>query len=184
MSVRRGGSSIRRGGYRSIYLFTGGLVLDEGGGRRSAYLWDDLVSVTVSGVRHADRKRTSYRFTVTAADGGQIRLGDELPDARELGENVTTEVAQRVLPGYVERIEAGENVRVGPFEVGQDGIRREDELVPWPAVDEVDIDNGMVVVRTHDGVQSLSAIASQVPNAVALIKLCQGLSDEDAVTPY
>jgi hypothetical protein len=75
----------RRGGYRAVYLFTGGLVLDERGGGRSPYLWDDLVSVTVSGVQHAERKRTSYRFTVTAADGDQIRLGDELPDVRELG---------------------------------------------------------------------------------------------------
>jgi hypothetical protein len=169
-------------GFRTVYLFTDGLVLDGGGGRRSAYLWDDLVSVTASGVRHPGRKRTRYRFTVTAKAGEQISFGDELPDVRELGESLTAEVSHRVLPDYFDRVEAGGSVRIGPFEVGRDGIRREDETVPWPAVDEVDIDNGVVVVRTHDGVQTLTAIASQVPNAIAFVKLCEGLSDEDAAT--
>ncbi|MFB4317370.1 DUF6585 family protein [Actinomadura sp. 21ATH] len=166
----------RGGGCRAAYLFTGGLVLDEGGGRGAAHRWDELVSVTASGVRHAGRDRTVYRFAVTAADGGRIVLGDELADVRELGETVTAEVVQRVLHGYLERVEAGEPVRIGPFEVGPDGVRREDELVPWPAVDEVDIDNGMVTVRTRDGVRTLTAIASQVPNAVALVTLCRNLA--------
>ncbi|XVQ11777.1 DUF6585 family protein [Spirillospora sp. CA-255316] len=162
---------------RAVYLFGGGFVVDEGG----AYEWDDLVSVVVSGVRHATQGRTRYRFLVVAADGTEIVFDRGLPDVRDLGETVLMEVAGRALPRLLERVRDGESVRMGPFTVGADGVEKEGESLPWPALGEAGVDNGVVYVRTRDDLRSLTAIAAQVPNAVAFVELCRALAAEEEV---
>ncbi|GAA2425933.1 hypothetical protein GCM10010191_42960 [Actinomadura vinacea] len=167
---------------RAVYLFTGGLVL-EAGGEPTAFEWDDLVSVSVSGVRHEADGRSRFRFVVVAADGRELRLGEELPEVRELGERVLAEVTGRTLPRLVERVRSGEVVRLGPFAVGPDGVEKEGERLAWPAVAEAGVDNGVVFVRSHDDLASVTAIAARVPNAVAFVELCRHLAtvgeDED-----
>ncbi|GAA3968207.1 hypothetical protein GCM10023085_58290 [Actinomadura viridis] len=162
----------------AVYLFTGGFVL-ETGRETAVHPWDELVSVTASGVRHAAQGRTRYRFLVGTVDGREIRLGDELPDVRELGERVAAEVTRRVLPAQLARVRAGEPVRVGPFTVDADGVAKEGERVPWPAVGEVGADNGVVYVHSRDELRSLTAIAARMPNAVAFVQLCHRLAAGD-----
>ena len=155
---------------RAVYLFEGGFVVEPGG----AYHWDDLESVRVAGVRHATQARTRYRFAVTAADGTEVVLDGGLPDVRDLGETVLAEVSRRVLPRLRGRVRGGGSVRLGPFTVGADGVEKEGETVPWPALREAGLDNGVVFVR--DELRSLTAIAAQVPNAVVLVELCRELA--------
>jgi hypothetical protein len=162
---------------RAVYLFSGGFVVDTGG----AYEWDDLVSVVVSGVRQATQGRTRYRFVVVAADGSEVVFDRGLPDVRDLGETVLAEVAGRALPRLLDRVRDGESVRMGPFTVGADGVEKEGECLPWPALGEAGVDNGVVYVRTRDDLRSLSAIAAQVPNAVAFVGLCRALAAEEEV---
>jgi hypothetical protein len=160
--------------YRAVYLFTGGFVL-EARGERAAYTWDDLGPVTVSGVRDAARSPTRLRFAVGTADG-ELTLGPELPDVRDLGERVLAEVTARVLPGQLARIRDGETVRIGPFEVGPDGVAKEGERVAWDDVVDVGMDNGVVYVGTRGEARRLSAIAARTPNAIVLVQLCRTLA--------
>ncbi|MFC5752252.1 DUF6585 family protein [Actinomadura rugatobispora] len=162
---------------RVVYLFGGGFVVEPGG----AYGWDDLVSVGVSGVRHATQGRTRYRFLVVAADGSEIVLDRGLPDVRDLGETVLMEVAGRALPRLLERVRGGETVRMGPFEVCAEAVEKEGERLAWPALGEAGVDNGVVYVRTRDDVCSLTAIAAQVPNTVAFVELCRALAAGEEV---
>jgi hypothetical protein len=166
---------------KAVYLFTGGFVLDARGDR-AIFRWDDLVSVTVSGVRDATQSRTRYRFAVITMDGREITLGAELPEVRELGERIAAEVTERVLPDRLARVRAGESVHMGPFTLGPDGVEKEGERLSWSEVVEAGVDNGVVFVGTRDQARRLSAIAARMPNAIAFVQVCRTLAgDEDTV---
>ncbi|RFU42549.1 hypothetical protein DZF91_06160 [Actinomadura logoneensis] len=158
-----------------VYLFGGGLVY-AGTGRAVAYHWDDLSAVTVAGVRTGARGRTRWRFTVTAEGGRDLPLDDRLPDVRRLGEVVVAEVTARVVPRLAAAVRGGETVRLGTFEVGPEGVAKDGQQVPWPAVRHVSMMNGLVRVETIDGGRELTALAAQTPNAVALVELCARLA--------
>ncbi|KAB2347952.1 DUF6585 family protein [Actinomadura rudentiformis] len=192
-AVSRG--ALHGGRLTGVYLFSYGLVVVGGGddpqggagrtGAYAAYRWDDLAAVTTSGVQRVAHGPTYWQFTITAADGRQIILGDELPAVRELGEAVVAEVTARIVPQALSVVQAGDVVRLGPFAISLEGIEKEGERVAWPAVREVGIDNGIVFVRTLDGLLPLASVAARTPNAVAFVELChhlQALQAADGVS--
>lgn len=164
-----------RAGFREnrpvVYLFGGGLVY-AGTGRAVAYHWDDLSAVTVAGVQTGSRGRTRWRFTVTAEGGRDLPLDDRLPEVRRLGDVVVAEVTARAVPRMTVIVRSGGTVRLGAFEIGPDGIGKDGQHVPWRAVRDVSMTNGLVRVNSMDGVQDLAALAAHTPNAVALVELC------------
>ncbi|HEY8480877.1 MAG TPA: DUF6585 family protein [Spirillospora sp.] len=165
-----------RGRGRVVRLHTGGIAVSGPGGE-TEYVWDELVSVTVSGVRTDPDAPTRWRFTVVADDGSVLRFTDEIPDVRTLGEAVAREVASRIVPRRLAEVKAGESVRMGPFTVDLDGVEKDGERLAWSAVDDVVIDNGLVTVRACDGRADLVAMASQTPDAAAFAVLCRQVGD-------
>ncbi|WUH98015.1 hypothetical protein OHR68_31615 [Spirillospora sp. NBC_00431] len=156
---------------RTVALHTGGLKITGPGGE-AAYVWDELTSVTVSGVRDGPDERTRWSFTVLAEDGAVLRFGDDIPDVRVLGTAVAEEVTARIVPRHVAAVKAGETVRMGPFAVGLDGVEKDGERLPWPSVRDVEIDNGLVTVHAHGGRADLLTVAAQMPDALAFTALC------------
>ncbi|MFI0372841.1 DUF6585 family protein [Actinomadura sp. 1N219] len=156
---------------RVVVLHTGGLsVSGPGGGTR--HTWDELTSVTVSGVRNEPDDRTRWSFTIVAEDGTVLRLGDDIPDVRDLGIAVAEQVTARIVPRHLAAVKAGETVRMGPFTVDLGGVEKDGERLPWPVVREVEIDNGLVTVHASAGWTDLLTVASQVPDALAFTALC------------
>lgn len=156
---------------RVARLHTGGLSVSAPGWE-AGYVWDELVSVTVSGVRNGPAGRTSWSFTIVAEDGSVLRLNDDLPDVRALGEAVAGQVTARAVPRLLAAVKAGEAVRFGPFTVDLDGVEKDGERLPWRDVHDVVIDNGLVTVHTHGGRTDLMTVAAQLPDAVAFTALC------------
>lgn len=171
---------------RVVYLLESGFVQVR---PLEVFAWDDLVSVTMAGLRRARRGRTDWRFTVIAADGREAELGRELPDVAELGEIVVTEVTRRVLPWYVKAVQVGGAVSFGPFVVDREGVTKDGDRIPWVSVQGVVIENGMVQVRRawdYDGGAGLAAAVGAVPNAVAFAALCEHVlawGDDDQIRP-
>ncbi|GAA2616586.1 DUF6585 family protein [Actinomadura fulvescens] len=174
-AVSRG--ALRGDRLASVHLFSYGLVVASGGraGTYVAYRWDDLATVTTSGVQRVARGPTHWQFTVIATDGRRIVLGEDLPGVRELGETVAAEITARIVPQALSVVQAGDTVRLGPFAVSAEGIEKEGERLAWPAVRDVGIDNGIVFVRTLDGLVQLASVAAHTPNAVAFVELCHHL---------
>ncbi|HEX2312402.1 MAG TPA: DUF6585 family protein [Thermomonospora sp.] len=168
--IVRGGALRGRGS--AAYLFRHGLVRVTREGA-AAYRWDRMTAVTVAGVQPAAGRRTRWRFTVTTADGDRFTLGDELPRVRELGDVVVSEITRRVVPAYLAALDEGRALRFGPFVVGGAGVEKDGVRVPWRAVGEAGLGNGLVYVRPLDGQGFLSATAGEVPNAVAFAVLCR-----------
>ncbi|MFA1537610.1 DUF6585 family protein [Actinomadura monticuli] len=158
---------------RVARLYARGLSV-AGPGGEAGYTWDELVSVTVSGRRGG--KRARWCFTVVAADGGVLRLEDDIPDVQVLGVAVA-EVTARIVPRYLAAVRARESVRLGPFTVDLDGVGKDGDRLPWKAVHDVVIDNGMVAVRAGTGRADLVAVASQMPDALAFAVLCHRVRD-------
>jgi uncharacterized protein DUF6585 len=167
--IVRGGALRGRG--LAIYLFEYGIVRRT---RRGQYThrWNDLRAVTMSGVQATPRARPAWHFTVAAA-GARFTLGPELPDVRQLGEIMIGELAARLVPRYAAAVEAGKTVRIGPFEVSSAGVAKDGEFLPWPAVADVGMANGLVYVRDADDLRPLTATVGTVPNAVVLLGLCE-----------
>ncbi|TDE26461.1 DUF6585 family protein [Actinomadura sp. 6K520] len=156
---------------RVACLHTGGISFTGPGGD-AGYAWDELASVTVSGVRSGPDERTRWRFTVVASDGGVLLLTDDLPDVRTLGLAVAKEVTARLVPRHLAAVKAGESVRLAPFTVDLGGVEKDGERLPWAAVDDVAIGNGMVAVHARGGRGSLLTVAAQMPDALAFTALC------------
>ncbi|GGV20566.1 hypothetical protein GCM10010182_48200 [Actinomadura cremea] len=154
-------------GIRVAVLHTGGVAVHARGGA-DEYAWDELESVTVSGVQYGPRVR--WRFTVTAADGRVLRFDDPLPDVRELGEAVAGKITDRTVARHLETVRTGDIVRLGPFAVDLDGVEKDGERLPWKSVRDVVIDNGLVSVTAPGA--TLAALAGQVPDALAFTALC------------
>ncbi|MQY04365.1 DUF6585 family protein [Actinomadura macrotermitis] len=162
--VRRGGL---RGRARVVRLHTGGVEIEG----EAAYAWADLVSVTMSGVQRARRGVVRWRFDVVAADGRTLRLDDALPDVRALGEAITAGLNEHLAPRVRDHLDAGGSVAFGPFTATPDGITKDGLGITWPAIGTVDIDNGLVSVRSRDGLRTLTATAGATPNALLLAGL-------------
>lgn len=162
---------LRRPRPMPVYLFTGGLVRppDE------AYGWAELSSVTAAGVQRRRRGRTRWRVVIETTDGRTARLNHGLRDVERLGEVIIAEVMQRVVPAYVTTVENGGTVELGPFTVSLKGIEKDAELIPWSAIREVGMSNGVVYVRRVDQVITTAVTADRMPNAAAFIALCRHL---------
>ncbi|MDL4821000.1 DUF6585 family protein [Actinomadura opuntiae] len=168
-----------------------------GGADAEAFGWDDLASVTVSGVQTRDGAPappgratgsprtgvpgavggTRWRFTVATSDGRMLRFGDELPGVRMLGETVAAEVTRRAVPRYLAAVKAGEAVRLGPFTVDLDGVEKDGQRLPWQAVREVGIDGGLLTVRGYGGYPDLTAIAGHMSDALPFTLLCDQIKE-------
>ncbi|MFI0481700.1 DUF6585 family protein [Actinomadura sp. 9N215] len=161
---------------RVVALHTGGLKITGPGGEAD-YAWDELTSVTVSGVRDEPDERTRWSFTIVAEDGSVLRFGDDIPDVEALGVAVAEEVTARIVPRHLAAVKARETVRLVPFSVDLDGVEKDGERVPWPAVRAVEIDNGLVTVHAAGGWTDLLTVAAQMPDALAFTALCHQVRD-------
>ncbi|MFF0524311.1 DUF6585 family protein [Actinomadura nitritigenes] len=165
------------------------------GGDAAVFVWDDLVSVTVSGVHLGGRAPASssgstlgaggsgpaggtrWRFTVVSSDGHVLRFADELPGVRLLGETIAAEVTRRAVPRHLAAVKAGEAVRLGPFTVDLEGVEKDGQRVPWQAVREVGIEDGLVTVRSYGGRPDLAAVAGHMPDALPFTLLCDQIKE-------
>ncbi|MCO6010860.1 hypothetical protein NE236_38465 [Actinoallomurus purpureus] len=159
-----------------VHLFDNGVVLSSW---RTAtpFAWDAVTELRVSGVRRAATGTVTWRLILSgrAADAEAVIDGG-VPGARELVETVSRAVTERVLPKYLSRVETGGKVRLGPFAVTREGIAKDGEYVPWKDVARVEIQGAMVYVDRADRPSGLTAIAGEVPNAVAFGELTRRLS--------
>ncbi|TDD64531.1 hypothetical protein E1293_41385 [Actinomadura darangshiensis] len=158
---------------RVARLYTGGLAVGGEAGHR----WDEIVSVTVAGVPGGPGARIRWCFTIVADDGSVLRLGDDIPDVRSLGVAVAHEVTARVVPRRFAAVKAGETVRMGPYTVDLDGVEKDGERLPWDAVQDVVIENGLVAVHARPGRTDLTTVASQMPDALAFTVVCHQVRD-------
>jgi Family of unknown function (DUF6585) len=151
---------------RGVYLYERGFV--RAVNPPEVYAWDDLIAVTMAGLRRSRRGRTAWLFTVVDSDDREVTLGGEIPDVGDLGEVLVAEVTRRLVPWYVSVIADDGTVELGPFTIGLSGIAKDGDLVPWEYVDEVVVSDGVVYVRGTGGQIALAATVGQVPNVLAL----------------
>lgn len=161
---------------RILYLYENGLVLATSRDT-NAFAWDSVRELRVSGVRMGSAARVSWRCSLVRDDDTEAVLGPEFPGMQDVVGVVSSAVTERLLPKYISRIEAGGTVRFGPFAISRDGISKDGEEVRWPAIAQVEISNGMVLVNRRDRMAGMTATAGEVSNAVAFSELARYLRE-------
>lgn len=157
---------------RMLYVYENGLILATTR-EVTAFPWDAVKEVRVSGVRIGSADTVSWRCGLVRDDGTEAAFGPEFPDVPDIVEIVSAQVTERLLPKFISRIETGGTVRFGPFTISRDGVGKDGEEVAWSDVAAVEISNGMVHVNRRDRMAGLTATAGEVPNAVAFSELAR-----------
>ncbi len=119
-------------------LFEQGFVISCGGQTISGR-WDDIVSVTqrIMTVLLFVTSYTSYKYTLTLANGETMRVDNSFGDIEELGQAIQQRSAKALLPHATESYQSGASLRFGVISISQAGISNGKETVPWSDIDRV-----------------------------------------------
>lgn len=166
---------------RVAYVFENGLAVASWR-TVTAYPWDAITELRVSGVRRAAADTVTWRLTLRRQDGVETSVGGGSSTARDLVETVSQAVTERVLPKYVSRVDAGGTVRLGPFTIDRTGIIKDGDRAAWEQISGVEIRDGMVYVDRADRLGGMTATAGEVPNAVAFGELARHIHDSRSMS--
>lgn len=78
------------------------------------------------------------------ANGKQTDL-----EGKDMIEFLTRRILRSVYPMYLERIENGKTVKIAPFSLTTDGLRKGKETVAWPDVEGVDVWENEILIRVR-----------------------------------
>jgi hypothetical protein len=145
-------------------------ILDLRVGPR-AIRWDEIESLLA--VPSADGRTIDHHRLLTA-DGSFVSLGRSIGEVEELVDEIRVRMGEHVGPNLRARIADGEVVRFGPISASEQGITVGAQRVAWEDVEEVEAEEGQLVVRGRDGERRAAVRLEEVPNAFLLAEVVQG----------
>jgi hypothetical protein len=175
----------RRGRARAVYVFEDGCVL--GGDVNDAcdhFRWDDVERLTrrTVGKPMSGSWRSTVTYGIGLIDGRTLQVsGAHGPEVEGFGALAEAGVTAAQLPGMAAALERGEPVTFGErFRVTPEGLYRSAVLgkrLSWSDVDEVTVEHGEVLVRSHDRDRVWgSASTDFVPNLCAFVTLVRSVA--------
>lgn len=162
-----------------VYVCKEGFVFTSGK-KHEPYRWDAIASVMLD-IRNAKmygiNVGTSHKYTVQRNDGEKLVLNDKFIDVDALGNTVTQEATQHMLPKVMADFNAGQTITFGPLSVNQQGVSNGKNMLPWPEVHGVFVNKGFVTVLQKGKKSSWANIqVSKVPNVFVLDALARSLA--------
>ncbi|HLW03819.1 MAG TPA: DUF6585 family protein [Ktedonobacterales bacterium] len=161
-----------------VYVFTEGLAQVKGN-QTDVLRWDQVVSfvqnVTTTTTFYAVipvARVTTHIYTVQRADGKTLIFRDNLCKVQSLGNTIGRATAQRLTPKAIAAYNSGAPVAFGSLIISQQGISKDQVLLPWYQFQKYEISNGLVIIRQHGRRIRWSATAvSMMPNLLVFIAL-------------
>jgi hypothetical protein len=137
--------------------------------------WDDIELVYQSIIRryvNGVYAGTMHTYTVMLRDGAKIVLDDRLRDVESIGGPVVKTSAVRLLPRYVQALQAGQRVSFGPIAIDPQGIYSGSKSLAWSEIKAVKLDRGVLsVAKEGKWLNWTSATVPQIPNFYVLMTL-------------
>jgi hypothetical protein len=155
---------------RRIGVHARGLRLVDGR-KEVALHWDEIESVTSHMTRRSGVVHHHHRIR---GPGGEIAFGTGIEKVADLAATVEREVFPRVSRRAEESLAAGQSVAFGPIVAEPAGLRHDERLLPWSAVESCGFDFGRLVVRSRSGSRPWTEVeAKDVPNAPVLVRIVE-----------
>lgn len=173
-------------GDRRLHLFEEGLLVDMGAGRLFAVRWDQAVHYqeTVQEVINYKGTKTPFRSahtsTLVAPDGTRMQVSHFFADYRTWAPLIAEAIARAQAEQVWQAVWEGQRVGYGPFSLDATGISTKRKgILPWSAVETIDVREGFVVVRQHGRPRAWAhAKVKTVPNLLVFLTIASNLQGE------
>lgn len=174
-----GNRSIRK--FTVAYLFEGGCVFAHHEKETiQATRWEAVTrfrqNISKKYVNGSHRS-TTYDFDFATSDGRKFNLVGVGTPSGPCGLERFADLADPLittaqLPRFRDALKQGQQVEFGWFAVEPAGIRRGRKLLPWPEVEDIQVNAGKITVRQHGKRFRWSEISvPEVPNLGAFLVL-------------
>jgi hypothetical protein len=135
-------------------VYPAGFVLYDGG-RFTVWRWADVTRVNMQNLDLREfvlfiqtQRLLTKRYRLRRDDGGEYQFWSTLgPRAAQFGTLVEQETYARMLPTVQAKLNGGETVAFGPFQVNRAGLIYRDHLTPWPDVGPLSIEQGRLIIK-------------------------------------
>jgi hypothetical protein len=101
--------------------------------RLVAYQFFNPTTIRWDKIREVFRDEHSLwtRFRIVTRLGMEVTIRGETTDHKRLGELISEQVAELLLPDALAELEAGRSIRLGPLTVSSGGVTIDGEMQPW-----------------------------------------------------
>lgn len=162
--------------YRSwrAYVCSDGL-LSVRGSKIEAFRWDQIEAMWQAVTRryyNGIYTGTTHIYTVRSSDGRQVVFNDRFANVEQLGDTISREITNRLLPQVIRAYQAGNTITFGPLSISQQGVSNSKELLPWSQIKEVGVNRGVVTVKKEGKWLNWSSVmVAKVPNIFVFMAL-------------
>ncbi len=120
-------------------------------------------------------KKEVYR--VKTKDGATHLFRGSIPDANKVGAILHRQVARQVLPGMIERYNAGETLAFGNLKINKSGVHRGNKSMGWGDLKGMSINNGFLSFKKEGKWLNWGSMQiNNTPNFVALLDLLEAIT--------
>jgi hypothetical protein len=157
-----------------VYVFNQGFVFLKGG-QPDIFRWAEIRAIwqqITAYYRYGFRTRTTHKYTIERADGHRIVLNDRIKNVAELGNGLSRQISEFMLPHMIAAYNAGNVITFGPLSVSKQGVSNGREMLPWPSIKEIGVNRGYVSVRKEGKWLNWSTVAvANIPNFAVFMAL-------------
>lgn len=131
-----------------VYVFNQGFVFLKDG-QPDIFRWEE-VQVIWQQIKqyyyYGFRISKTHKYIIECVDGHRVVFNDRFKNVEELGNGLSQQISEFMLPKILEDYNAGNVVTFGPLSVSQQGINNGEELLPWSSIQEIEASQGPVSV--------------------------------------
>lgn len=134
----------------AVYVYDRGFAHKKGSEAAQPFRWDQIEAVWYYVIRHYRNgiyTGTTHNYRVRRVDGYEIVLNDRFANVATLGDTVSNQVTGAKMPQVIAAYNAGQTITFGPLSLNRQGIQNANgNLLPWPEIKDVSLQNGYVAV--------------------------------------
>ena len=165
-----------------VYLNEKGFIYKDGNNAAQPFRWDQITQVWRNVIRvyrqgaskNSAPIRIMHAYTIQRADGYKVTLNDDISLMEIVGDVISKQTTKVLLPLAQESYAKGDTVSFGPLSLNQQGLIKDQNVLPWQQIEAVDTQDGTVRVK-RQGKWSNWGDANKIPNLFVFLNLTESI---------
>ncbi|MGH2478876.1 MAG: DUF6585 family protein [Ktedonobacteraceae bacterium] len=157
-----------------VYICTEGFLYKHGN-TIEAFRWEQVEAMWQSVTRHRTNgiyTGTTHKYTVRGKDGRQVIFNDKFGHVEDLGNTLSRQITNYLMPQVVSAYNAGNTITFGPLSISQQGVSNGREALSWSQITAISVNRGIVTVKKEGKWLNWSTImVARVPNIFVFMAL-------------